>query len=242
MILDHGVEFLFCTPTYACRLLDTAKQKNISLNRNRLQKIIVAGECGGSDPYTRKMLDQAWGKSSIVCDHYGMTEVGPVAYEMNEGGRGMHIMLSSYYPEVIDPQTTNPVEEGQVGELVLTPLGRWGTPLLRYRTGDLVRAYKGSNSQGMPTFFLEGGILGRVDDMVVVRGVNIYPSAVDSTVRAFSQIHEYQVVVEQSRAMSEMLVRAECEPSVGKLWKKSLGGPFFTSARGVCAGRFATKV
>ena len=88
----------------------------------------------------------------------------------SQGRGGLRVLLDSYHPEVIDPKTTRPVKPGEQGELVLTPLGREGSPVLRYRTGDLVRVSSGVDESGLPTFDLSGGILGRVDDMIVVRG------------------------------------------------------------------------
>jgi phenylacetate-CoA ligase len=224
-ILDNKVEYLFCTPTYALRLLETAKENKISLHKNYLKKIIVAGECGGSSRAIRQMMDQAWGKESIFFDHYGMTEVGPVAYE-NPQQSGLRILTGSYYAEVIDSQSLSPVEDGEVGELVLTPLQRTGSPVIRYRTGDLVRAKKGTDSAGLPTFDLIGGVLGRTDDMVVVRGVNLYPSAVDDIVRSLSGIGEYEISISESRGMKEIRVRAECKQSVGLQLEEALHDTF----------------
>ena len=213
-ILDDKVEYLFCTPTYALRLVETARENKISLHSNSLKKIIVAGESGGSSPAIRQMMDQAWGKESIFFDHYGMTEVGPVAYE-NPQQTGLRILTGSYYAEVIDCRNLSPVKDGEVGELVLTPLQRTGSPVIRYRTGDLVRAKKGIDSAGVPTFDLIGGVLGRTDDMVVMRGVNLYPSAVDDIIRSLSGIGEYEVSISASRGMKEIGLRAECKQSVG---------------------------
>ena len=213
-ILEQKVEYLFCTPTYAMRLINTAKERDISLKENFLKKIIVAGECGGSLPVIRGAVDQAWTGQSLIYDHYGMTEVGPVAYEIPGGEGGLRILFDSYYAEVIDPQSTEPIEDGRLGELILTPLGRTGSPVFRYRTGDLVRVRRGMGAEGVPTFDLMGGILGRVDDMVIVRGVNLYPSGVDAVVRKFTEAGEYQVVIEQVREMTEVSIRAECAPEV----------------------------
>jgi phenylacetate-CoA ligase len=209
-VLDDNVEYLFCTPTYAMRMIETAKEIEIDLTKNSLKKIIVAGECGGSIQAVRRSVDEAWEKNSLIYDHYGMTEVGPVAYETPGGGGGLRVLLDSYHPEVIDPKTTRPVKQGELGELVLTPLGREGSPVLRYRTGDLVRVSSGMDESGLPTFDLAGGIIGRVDDMIVVRGVNLYPSGVDAIIRKFPGVSEYQVMVAQIREMNEISIRAEC--------------------------------
>ena len=87
IILENEVEYLFCTPTYALRLIETAKELQLSLQNHSLKKIIVAGECGGSVPEIRQVIDQAWEREALFFDHYGMTEVGPVAYEI-PGGQG----------------------------------------------------------------------------------------------------------------------------------------------------------
>jgi phenylacetate-CoA ligase len=115
---------------------------------------------------------------------------------------------------VIDPQTLEPVKEGEQGELVLTTLGRVGCPGFRYRTGDLVKGYAGLDEMGLPTFDLVGGILGRTDDMVVVRGVNLYPSAVDAVLARFSEIKEYQVIIENRDAMLEAKIKVECDQEI----------------------------
>jgi phenylacetate-CoA ligase len=224
-ILDDKVEYLFCTPTYALRLVETARENKISLHKNSLKKIIVAGESGGSSPAIRLMMDQAWGKESIFFDHYGMTEVGPVAYE-NPQQSGLRILTGSYFAEVIHCQNLSPVEDGEVGELVLTPLQRIGSPVIRYRTGDLVRVKRGTDSAGAPTFDLIGGVLGRADDMVVVRGVNLYPSAVDNIVRSICGIGEYEVSISESRGMKEIGIKAECHQSVGLQLEEALHDAF----------------
>jgi phenylacetate-CoA ligase len=113
----------------------------------------------------------------------------------------------------MDPNRLSPVAPGEAGELILTPLGRVGSPLLRYRTGDLVRAAQGSVcSCGRSDLALEGGILGRTDDMITVRGINVYPSAVEGILRQFEEVAEYQVMVSNAGAMVELSVRVEKAP------------------------------
>ena len=192
----HRPRVLCCTPTYALHLADVARKESIDV---RVEKIIVAGEPGGSIPSVRERMSAAWGGAEVV-DHYGMTEVGPVAFQKTGEPGALHIIEESYFAEVIDPQTLAPVVDGELGELVLTSLGRIAWPLLRYRTGDLVRR-RGSA--------LEGGIIGRADDMVVVRGVNIYPSAVDAVVRQIPQIIEYRVTVWKRSEMTELAIEIE---------------------------------
>jgi phenylacetate-CoA ligase len=133
-----------------------------------------------------------------------MTEVGPVAYQTPERPDLLHILEESYYAEIVKPDNGAAVARGEVGELVLTTLGRTASPLLRYRTGDLVR-----RAPDVAGFALDGGIIGRADDMVVVRGVNLYPSAVDAVVRQVPQIDEYRVVVDRRGSMLEMEIQIE---------------------------------
>jgi phenylacetate-CoA ligase len=119
----------------------------------------------------------------------------------------LHILDRAYFAEVIGADG-RAARAGEVGELVLTVLGRTGSPLLRYRTGDLARA-GGVCACGRPGTALPGGLLGRTDEMVIVRGVNVYPTAVEDVLRAFSEIAEYQVEVDRSRNLMELSLRLE---------------------------------
>jgi phenylacetate-CoA ligase len=205
-IIAHRARALCCTPTYALHLAAAAEKEGISLADSAVQKIFVAGEPGGSIPTVRKRISTAWNGAEVL-DHYGMTEVGPVAYQRTGEPDLLHVMEESYFAEIIDPQTLAPTPGGEPGELVLTPLGRTAWPLLRYRTGDLVRRKPG------PGFQLDGGIIGRADDMVVVRGVNIWPSAVDAIVRRLPEIAEYRVTVSRRGEMTELSVEIESHDS-----------------------------
>ncbi|MDC0156512.1 AMP-binding protein [Verrucomicrobia bacterium] len=224
-ILGHKVEYLFCTPTYALRLPEVAKQAGIDLGGHSLRAIVVAGETGGSEPSFRRRVSEAWGRDLRLYDHYGMTEVGPVAFETPGGQGGLRVILESYFAEVIDLETKKPSSTGE-GELVLTTLGRTGCPLLRYRTGDLVRAKSTTGPEGFPTLDLEAGILGRSDDMVVIRGVNVYPSSVDAIVRGFEEVAEYQVIHEKKGEMSEIRLQVEAPENITQALEVSLKDAF----------------
>jgi phenylacetate-CoA ligase len=202
-IAEHRVEVVCCTPTYALRLAEVAREEGIGASLDSVRTLIVAGEPGGSLPAVRMRIRAGW-KNARVFDHYGMTEVGPVAFEDPEKEGSLRIVEDSYFAEVIQPGGNEPVPEGDVGELVLTPLGRAAWPLLRYRTGDLVRC--SCDSRGL---LLHGGILGRADDMVVIRGVNIYPSAVEALIRQVPEIAEYQVQIETGAELLEMTIHVE---------------------------------
>lgn len=203
-LVRHKARVLCCTPTYALHLAEVAASEGIDLHEAKIEKIIVAGEPGGSIPAVRNRIQELWCGAAVL-DHYGMTEVGPVAFErLGEPGL-LRIIEGSYFAEIIDPETTQPVPFSEPGELVLTTLGRTACPLLRYRTGDLVRR------AAVDGFVLEGGIMGRTDDMVVVRGVNIYPAAIDAIVRGLSGIAEYRVHVTRRGEMTELALEAEAK-------------------------------
>jgi phenylacetate-CoA ligase len=204
-IIEHRAQVLCCTPTYALHLAELARRESIDLQTSAITRIIVAGEPGGSVPEVRERIAAAW-RAARVIDHYGMTEVGPVAFEELDQPRVLRVIDDSYFAEVISPETGQAAADGQQGELVLTTLGRTAAPLLRYRTGDLVNVARDQRG-----WRFEGGIIGRSDDMVVVRGVNIYPSAIDAIVRAFPEITEYRVNVTRRGEMSELEVEAETD-------------------------------
>jgi phenylacetate-CoA ligase len=208
-ILDNSVTILCATPTYAVRLAEVAAEERIDLKNSRVRRIIVAGEPGGSIPATRTLIESLWPGARVV-DHHGMTETGPVSYECPERRGVLHIIESAYVAEVVDLKTLRPVEPGESGELVLTNLGRTGSPLLRYRTGDLVRrAAQAACECGSKEMALEGGILGRTDEMVVVRGVNLYPSAVEGILRSTGGVGEFRVEIFTERALPEMSIEIE---------------------------------
>ena len=204
-LIEQRATVLCCTPTYALHLAEVAGAERIDLAKSAVRKIIVAGEPGGSVPEVRAKIGAAWNGARVI-DHYGMTEVGPVAFQDADSEGVLRVIEDSYFAEVIEPGSGTAVAPGEVGELVLTTLGRTACPLLRYRTGDLVKRIAGE-----PGFALEGGIIGRADDMVVVRGVNLYPSAVDAVVRAVPGIVEYRVEVSRRGALTEVALKIEGE-------------------------------
>jgi phenylacetate-CoA ligase len=211
MLRDNRANVVLCTPTYALHLAQVAREQGIALGDFAVKCLIVAGEPGGSIPATKQRIEQSW--QARLFDHSGLTEVGPVAIECPEQPGGLHVLESDYVAEVIDPATGAAVPPGQPGELVLTNLGRWGSPLLRYRTGDLVRADPGPCPCGRSLLRLGGGILGRTDDMVPVRGNNFYPAALEGVLRRFPEVVEYRVEVDTSAALAELRVEVEPDPA-----------------------------
>jgi phenylacetate-CoA ligase len=208
-LLDNEVTAVCCTPTYALHLAEIAVEEKIDFAASTVRTIIVAGEPGGSIPATRAHIEQAWPGARVI-DHHGMTEIGPVTYECPRRPGVLHIMEESYIPEVINRNTLEPVGRAGSGELVLTNLGRIGSPILRYRTGDIVqRAFQNTCECGTAEMALEGGILGRADDMVVVRGVNLYPSAVEQVVRSAGGVNEFRVEIYHEKSLTEMSILIE---------------------------------
>ncbi|MSQ96201.1 MAG: phenylacetate--CoA ligase family protein [Gemmataceae bacterium] len=216
MLLDNRATVVLCTPTYALHLAEFAREQGVRLEGVRC--LIVAGEPGGSIPATRGRIESAW--SARVFDHSGMTEIGPLAIECPASPGGLHILEDDYYAEVIDPATQPPLAPGPsppvgrwenagFGELVLTNLGRIGSPLLRYRTGDLVRVDPRLCPCGRKWMRLEGGILGRTDDMIAIRGNNFYPAALENVLRRFAEVAEYRVTIDRSPALAEMRIEVE---------------------------------
>jgi phenylacetate-CoA ligase len=218
IMMDNGVTVLCCTPTYALRLGEVAKEEDVDLTATGVEKILVAGEPGGSVPSVRSKIETLWGGARVI-DHHGMTEIGPVSYQCPSRSDVLHVLESDYIAELIDPQSGQPAGPGQTGELVLTNLGRLGSPLLRYRTGDLVKLDPVQRCECRSyEMALQGGILGRTDDMVTVRGVNLYPSAVDEVVRACDEVGEYRVVIRTQRELAELTLEVEptsnsCDPA-----------------------------
>jgi phenylacetate-CoA ligase len=207
---ENKTTVLCCTPSYAVRLAEVAAEEKIGLQGSAVRRIIVAGEAGGSIPATRQRLEQLW-PGARVFDHHGMTETGPVSHECPARPGMLHILESAFLAEVMGAGGAA-AAAGETGELVLTTLGRTGSPVLRYRTGDLVRPVHFDLQPcacGRHDLGLQGGILGRTDEMVIVRGVNLYPSAVEEIVRGFAEVAEYEVRVDTSASLAEMILRIE---------------------------------
>ena len=202
---------LFCTPSYALRLAEVAKERNQDLRLSAVRTIVVAGEPGGSLESVRRKIENAW--DARVLDHAGATEIGPWGFGTLHGP-GLYVNEAEFIAECIDPKTNEPVGENQIGELILTSLGRVGHPILRYRTGDLVRCNPPTTNEGIQFTRLADGILGRTDQMLIIRGVNILPSAVEQIIRGFADIGEFRLTAIHNGAMDELKVEVETDPVV----------------------------
>jgi phenylacetate-CoA ligase len=200
-----GATVLVCTPSYALHLIEVAKERGVDLTKLPVRVTIHAGEAGAGIPATRRRLETAWGARCY--DHVGMSEVGAYGFEC-VAQAGPHVIESEFIAEVIDPATGKP---GQEGELVLTNLGRHCWPIFRYRSGDRVRLCQEPCGCGRSFIRLEGGILGRMDDMLIVRGVNVFPSALEEIIRRFETVDEFQIEVFKEKEMDEVRLLLEVD-------------------------------
>jgi len=196
---------LFCTPSYALHMAEVARERQIDVGALPVRLLILAGEPGGSIPAVRHRIEDAW--QARVFDHAGATEVGPWGFA-DEEGTGIYINETAFLAEFLSLETGGPAQHGELAELVLTTLGRAGCPVLRYRTGDVVRP---TWSQERPVRFvlLAGGVLGRIDDMLIIRGVNVFASAVEQILRSFPEVPEYRFTAFKSAEMDQVLVEIE---------------------------------
>jgi phenylacetate-CoA ligase len=200
------------TPTYALRLAEVsaaecAENGGKPLADFGVRAVIVAGEPGGSISATRERIEQSWG--ARVIDHHGLTETGPVSFECWESPGALHVNEAEYIGEVVNPVTGLAVPDGEQGELVITNLGRTASPAIRYRTGDIVRRRSDVCACGRTWARLEGGVLARADDMVNIRGVNVYPGAIESVIRRFPEIVEFRSTASKTGAMWTLAVEIE---------------------------------
>jgi phenylacetate-CoA ligase len=218
MIIDHRCTLLCCTPTYALHLGAVAEKHGVDLTKTAIRRIIVAGEPGGSTPTVRNRLEALWGAK--VVDHTGASEVGAWGFG-NLAGTGIHVIEDEFIAELLcfDVEHPQGVEagDGEQAELVLTSLGRFGGPVIRYRTGDIVRGYR-NHDQECGFLFLDGGVLGRVDDMMVIRGVNVFPGSIESMVREIAPLAEFRMIATRVDEMDQLAIELEAdEASVAKL-------------------------
>ena len=205
-----GATVLVSTPSYALHLANVAREKGVDLRRLSVRTTIHAGEPGAGIPAIRRRIEEAW--NAKCYDHAGMTEAGSHSFECVEQN-GLHVNEAEFIAEVFDPETGKPVTDGQAGELILTNLGCVGSPMFRYRTGDRVRWSETPCACGRTFARLAGGILGRMDDMLIVRGVNVFPSALEAVIRQFPVVDEFQIEVYKRGELDEVRLRLEMEES-----------------------------
>ena len=206
-LLESRCTVLVCTPTYALHLAETARALGIDIAGSSIRATIHAGEPGASVPAVKRAIEQAWGATCF--DHAGATEVGAWAFDCQAQSGAIHLNELEFIFEVIDPDTEARVNHRERGEIVITTIGRTGMPVLRYRTGDLVEMATKPCGCGRTLARIKGGVLGRADDMLIVRGVNLYPSTIDNLIRSIPSVVEYEVEVRRIGGMDDLQLRVE---------------------------------
>jgi phenylacetate-CoA ligase len=208
-IREYAATALLCTPSYAVHLARVARENDMTDAFESVERVVCTGEPGASLPAVRDQIESLWGARCF--DHAGLSEVGSFAGPCDAAG-GMHLAEDDCICEILDPDTGAEVDDGEIGELVVTALGRTGFPVIRYRTGDVVEKTVETCPAGHPGRWLPQGILGRTDDMVVIRGMNVFPSAIEQILREWEGIGEFRITFyNDPRAMEEVKVEAELE-------------------------------
>jgi phenylacetate-CoA ligase len=192
-IVDTEATVVCSTPTYALRMAQEAEAMGVDLASGPVRRLILSGEPAGSIPATKALIERRWG--AAAGDTAGMTELGTIfMFECDHQPGGAHIIEDHYLEEVIDPDSDQPVAYGEQGERVVTSFGRGFVPVIRYRTRDLVCRVPATECGCGRTFDIyAGGIRGRVDDMKVIRGTNVYLRAIEQIVRRRSEVDEFRV-------------------------------------------------
>ncbi len=220
LIDEMGATVVCATPTYALRLAQEARDLGIDLVRGSVERLILSGEPAGSIPASKRLVEEQWGAQAY--DTAGMTEIGTIMmFESENQPGGTHIIEDHFIEEVINPETGEPVDYGVRGERVVTSFGRSAIPLIRYRTRDLVvKAPHTMSDCGRTWDLYDGGIRGRVDDMLLVRGTNVYPRAIESIVREYPAVDEFQVYLwTKDGIRDEIAVRCEVRSGYDDQWE-----------------------
>lgn len=203
---DFGTTVLISTPSYVLHLTEVMIQENVKLENLKLRVGLFGGE--GHTPEMRQLIEERLG--IIDTQNYGLTEIcGPgVSYECL-ANCGMHINEDHFYPEIIDPVTGEVLPEGEEGELVFTTLTKEGIPMLRYRTKDITRLFYEPCACGRTNVRMEL-VRGRSDDMMVIRGVNVFPSQIEAVLMGIKGIGpHYQIIVTTEAFMDKLEVQVE---------------------------------
>ncbi|MFC7155894.1 phenylacetate--CoA ligase PaaK [Halomarina halobia] len=207
LLSDLGSETLTCTPSYALYLAERADERGVDVRDLPLSTVIF-----GAEPCTEPMREAIEERLAVTgVDIYGLSEViGPgVSIECAEAQDGLHLWDDHFYPEVIDPETGEVLEAGEEGELVLTTLTKVGLPVLRYRTGDVTRLRFDECECGRTTARMDN-VTGRADDLIIVRGVNLYPSEIEATVLDIDGVEpQYRIDLHRAAELDEIEITVE---------------------------------
>jgi phenylacetate-CoA ligase len=206
-IFDWNATVVCGTPTYLLSLGDTAKNMGMPLADSAVRIAVTAGEPGANVPATKAAIEELWGAKCY--DDIGSTEITNFGFECI-AQQGTHVIETMFYAECLDPDTLKPVADGEIGELVLSNLCTESMPLLRFRIRDLVRFNKETCECDRSFLRLDGGVLGRSDDMFQFAGVNIFPSAIENLIREVPEFsNEYQIIVPKMGSGRHIQIRIE---------------------------------
>ena len=204
---DFGSTVLTSTPSFLMHLYEVGKEQGINFHKLNIRVGVL-----GAEPWSEAMRHQIQDKFGIkACDIYGLSEIiGPgVAFECLERQQGLHINEDFFYPEIIDPKTCEVLPEGELGELVFTTIANQGQPLLRFRTRDITRLTYGTCICGRNLVKMQR-VSGRSDDMLIIRGVNVFPSQIESVILKREGVSpHYMVIVERKGVMDSLRVKVE---------------------------------
>ncbi len=207
-IMENDVTVVACTPTYAIRMAEVAKENGIDLKNSKTRITFHAGEPGALIPSVRERIMEAWGAKPF--DYPGLTEVGAYGLHCVAQEGAVHVNEAEFFFELIEPETGMPVKGAGTGEMVLTNLGRLCSPAIRFRTGDIVRVREEMCVCGRYFRLLDGGIIGRVDEMITIRGMNVFPSQVATITEKYMRIgEEYQILAYTEKGMANLKVLLE---------------------------------
>jgi phenylacetate-CoA ligase len=211
LLKDFGVTAICCTPTYFLHLIDRAAEMGVDLRELPLRAGVF-----GAEPWTESMRRHIESKSSLEAfDIYGLSEIiGPgVACECRRHN-GLHIFEDHFYPEIVDPATGAPLPDGSEGELVLTTFSKLAMPMIRYRTRDITMLLPGQCECGR-TIRRMGRIGRRSDDMLIIRGINVFPSQVESALLQIEgTLPNYQIILTREQGLDQMEVQVEVTPQM----------------------------
>ncbi|MHB1570263.1 MAG: phenylacetate--CoA ligase family protein [Solirubrobacteraceae bacterium] len=213
LLVSEPIRAILCTPTYALRLAQVAREMGVNLREDSSIEIVVTS--GEPRPRrTREVIQREWGAAAM--EVAGMTEAGTLLmFECGPEAGGMHVIESDVIDEVLDPDTHKPVAYGDPGIRVMTSLGREGIGVLRYWTNDIVVKRPGSSCGcGRTWDYYEGGITGRADDMRKVRGVLFTPAMVEDVARVFHEVVEFQTVLETIDMLETLVISIEPHPDL----------------------------
>ncbi len=212
LMQDFGTTVLCCTPSFALYVWDVAQQLHLDVTKLPLRVGVF-----GAEPWSQGMRSDIERKWNIkACDIYGLSEIiGPgVSCECFEAQSGLHLNDDHFLPEIVDPDTGETLPEGEWGELVITTLTKEAFPLIRYRTGDITRLTSEPCVCGRTNTRMDR-IAGRTDDMLIIRGVNVFPSQVESVLLMSPQVEpHYLLLVSRKGAMDNLEVQVEITPSL----------------------------